>query len=94
MYIHFKPDVYERLKFLATREEISVAAYVSRQMEMLAKDRVDVEYSFKEDDLCISINGPVTLTPQVYDLRAGKYDLKPENLISFEIKRSVGQSPT
>lgn len=50
MYIHFKPDVYERLKFLATHEEISVAAFVARQMEELAIGKVSVEYSLKEED--------------------------------------------
>lgn len=86
MYIHFKPDVYERLKFLATHEEISVAAFVARQMEELAIGKVSVEYSLKEED------NP----PRVLDITPYEYPgvITVPGLVSMEIKGSVGQSPT
>lgn len=90
MYIHFKPEVYERLKFLATREELSVAAYVSRQMEELAIGKVSVEYSLKEEEDRVQEETHHEYAG-VLNLRVLKSDTK---LVSMEIKGSVGQSPT
>lgn len=90
MYIHFKPDVYERLKFLATREEISVAAFVARQMEELAIGKVSVEYSLKEEE-----DRGLEVTPPEYTGVLNMILPKSEpKLVSMEIKGSVGQSPT
>lgn len=50
MYIHFPGDVYERLKVLADRDEVSVAAFVAKEMARISKDRVVVEYTVKEEE--------------------------------------------
>jgi hypothetical protein len=50
MLVHFPGEIYERLRVLATRDEISVAAFVAREMTRLAKERVSVEYTVNEDE--------------------------------------------
>ncbi|URC22167.1 hypothetical protein CHUUTOTORO_00820 [Serratia phage vB_SmaM-ChuuTotoro] len=50
MYIHFPGDVYERLKVLSEREEISIAAFVAKEMARISKERVTVEYTVKEEE--------------------------------------------
>ncbi|AXN57780.1 hypothetical protein KASHIRA_01240 [Serratia phage vB_SmaM-Kashira] len=49
MYIHFPGDVYERLSVLAQRDEISIAAFVAKEMARISKERVTIEYTVKEE---------------------------------------------
>lgn len=50
MYIHFSDTTYDKLHFLASRDEKSVAAYIADQMDKHVARLVDTEYTFKDED--------------------------------------------
>ncbi|QUL77229.1 hypothetical protein [Escherichia phage UPEC06] len=48
MNINFNDATYEKLKYLATLEGRSVAAYISQKMDELTGQLVNVEYSLND----------------------------------------------
>lgn len=50
MYIHFSDTTYDKLHFLASRDEKSVAAYIADQMDKHVARLVDTEYTYRNED--------------------------------------------
>lgn len=50
MNINFNDVTYEKIKFLASREGISVAAYVSNTMDRIAREMVSMELTFTAEE--------------------------------------------
>lgn len=63
MNINFNDVTYEKIKFLASREGISVAAYVSNTMDRIAREMVSMELTFTaEEDSPAILPEPICMT--------------------------------
>lgn len=50
MNINFNEVTYEKMKFLASREGISVAAYVAKTMDRIAGQLVNMELTYTAEE--------------------------------------------
>lgn len=69
MNINFNDATYERMKFCASAEGKSVAAWVSQQMDRITADMVNVAYTFKPgaEPQSMSMDNVITTTISASD---------------------------
>lgn len=79
MNINFNDATYEKMKFLATREGKSVAAYVSQTMDRITSELVNVEYTYTAEEDAPKLDfGGVIQTPLHLPPRqvVGNYEIR------------------